>query len=381
VEVIPVANDPDGGAEVNPILLVRVILLALGMLSAVVHWLMPRFTRPDLYFAVTVAPGFRDSTEGRAILRLFRREIIEVSLPALALLGILALTPALPLAPSALLLQLGGYFAVYYRTRRRVLPHALGPTTIREAQIGRRNRRVPGGWVTAAGPFALLAASAGYLATHWQRIPAHLIMHWGADGQPDRWAERSPGTVFLPVVVATGILVAMTLLLYGIAHWLRPIHAGGLQGEHESRYRRTTSILLLVIEYWIAALFSWLGVRPLLSHSFQQPPTALAVVPALIAVASAAILLWLGQGGSRIPPERERESESTEPVGDRTEDRFWKLGVFYFNRGDPSVMVEKRFGIGYTVNFAHPVAWVIILLPLFAVVAVTTTIAVRHLAR
>ena len=32
----------------NPTLVVCVILLALGILSAAAHWLIPRFTRPDL---------------------------------------------------------------------------------------------------------------------------------------------------------------------------------------------------------------------------------------------------------------------------------------------------------------------------------------------
>lgn len=38
------------------------------------------------------------------------------------------------------------------------------------------------------------------------------------------------------------------------------------------------------------------------------------------------------------------------------EDRSCKLGVFYFNRDDSSVVVDKRFGIGYTMNFAQPLA-------------------------
>ena len=365
----------------NPTLVVRVILLALGTLSAVAHWLVPRFTRPDLYFAVTVTAAFRDSTEGRSILRRYRGELIGVSVPALSLLGTLALTSALPLAPVVLLLQLGAYFTVYYRARRCVLPHAISPTTVREAQVGKRSRRVPGGWVPAAGPFALLAACAGYLGTHWQRIPAHLVMHWSVPGQPERWAERSPGTVFFPLIMAAVILLAMTLLLYGIANWLRPIHAGGLESEHELRYRRTTSILLLALEYWIAVLFCWIGARPLLPNPFQQPPTILAMLPGLIAVAATAILMWLGQGGSRMSSVQQTESAATAPVGDRTEDRFWKLGVFYCNRDDSSVMVEKRFGIGYTVNFARPVAWVIIILPVLVLMAASTTIAVRHLLR
>jgi uncharacterized membrane protein len=115
--------------------------------------------------------------------------------------------------------------------------------------------------------------------------------------------------------------------------------------------------------------------------AFQRPPAIFAILPGLIAVSAAALLMWLGQGGSRISPVRQPGIDTAKPVGDRTEDRFWKLGVFYFNRNDPAVMVEKRFGVGYTVNFAHPVAWVIILLPALAVIAVTTTIAIRHMTR
>lgn len=365
----------------SPTLVVRVTLFALGTMSAIAHWFLPRLTRPDLYFAVTVSPEFRNSTEGRFILRRYRGEVIGVSVLTLALLAALALTPAFPLARLALLLQLGAYFGVFYRARRLVLPHAVAPTTIREAQVGKRDRRIPGGWVIAAGPFALLAASAIYLGMHWHQIPARLALHWDVHGQPVRWAARSLGTVFLPLFIAPVVLFVMTLLLYGIAHWLRPIYAGGIQGEHESRFRRTASTILLAVEYWIAVLFSWLAIRPLLPTSLQRLPAMVAMLPGLIAVGAIAVLMWLGQGGSRIASAQQSASDPPGQVGDRIEDRFWKLGVFYFNRSDPSVMVERRFGLGYTVNFAHPVAWVFILLPVLTVIGITTTIAVRHAMR
>jgi uncharacterized membrane protein len=38
----------------------------------------------------------------------------------------------------------------------------------------------------------------------------------------------------------------------------------------------------------------------------------------------------------------------------------WKAGVFYFNREDPALFVPKRFGIGYTINFANRWAWLVI---------------------
>jgi uncharacterized membrane protein len=33
--------------------------------------------------------------------------------------------------------------------------------------------------------------------------------------------------------------------------------------------------------------------------------------------------------------------------------------VFYLNPNDPALLVEKRFGVGYTLNFGHWAAWLI----------------------
>ena len=32
----------------------------------------------------------------------------------------------------------------------------------------------------------------------------------------------------------------------------------------------------------------------------------------------------------------------------------WKLGIFYFNKEDTRLFPPKRFGIGWTINFANP---------------------------
>lgn len=36
------------------------------------------------------------------------------------------------------------------------------------------------------------------------------------------------------------------------------------------------------------------------------------------------------------------------------DDHLWRWGIFYENRQDPRVWVEKRNGIGLTVNIGHP---------------------------
>ncbi len=54
-------------------------------------------------------------------------------------------------------------------------------------------------------------------------------------------------------------------------------------------------------------------------------------------------------------------------TGDRTPDECWKWGLIYYNPDDPALMVEKRFGIGWTINFAHRGAWICLALLIVAV--------------
>ena len=67
-----------------------------------------------------------------------------------------------------------------------------------------------------------------------------------------------------------------------------------------------------------------------------------------------------GQGGSRLRIKSERKNDgSEEKVEIRDDDKHWKLGMFYYNPDDPAFIVEKRFGIGWTNNWARPISWVI----------------------
>lgn len=51
---------------------------------------------------------------------------------------------------------------------------------------------------------------------------------------------------------------------------------------------------------------------------------------------------------------------------------FWHWGVFYNNPADAHIWVPKRFGIGYTLNYAHRASWTIS----FVFIAVTILIMV-----
>jgi len=67
------------------------------------------------------------------------------------------------------------------------------------------------------------------------------------------------------------------------------------------------------------------------------------------------IMKRIGQGGARL----EDGSVEAPLSGGLADDAHWLLGVMYVDRTDPSLMVESRWGIGYTFNFGNPIAVVL----------------------
>jgi Family of unknown function (DUF5808) len=309
---------------------------------------MPRLTRPDLYFAVTVLPGFPNEPDGKSILSRYRKELVLVSLVALivfvagiALLGI-------RFGPAGPVIQTAAGFIAFYRARSRVLPHAVQPTMIREAELQPHTRIIPGGWIATSGPFILLALCAGYLWIH----------------------GSTPARGFIYSLTMTVSLIGLTVLLYGLAHWVRPVYSGGPERARELQFRRTVAAVILGAEYYITIQSSWLLLVPPHQGLISLGLFPLALIFTLVVIL---VLARLGQGGSRLASAQKSSRVSDPPVGDRTADRYWKLGVFYFNPDDSAIFVEKRFGLGYSLNFARPTTWgimaLLLIAPLVAVLA------------
>ena len=94
----------------------------------------------------------------------------------------------------------------------------------------------------------------------------------------------------------------------------------------------------------------------------------------VLLVAALLILLWhplRSQTKERIPANR----NFTDPIF-RDDDRYWYGGVFYNNPDDPNILVPKRFGLGWTINFGNPKGrlFMIVMILLPMVIAVISII-------
>jgi uncharacterized membrane protein len=232
----------------------------------------------------------------------------------------------LPVAPLLVALLL------FYRCRSEARPFALPPSPVREAQLTDAGDRLDRCLLWFLPPFCLLGSVALYLRANWERIPARFAIHWDSNGHPNNWGYRSAGGVFGPLVFGALVVV-----------FIQAMAAFTYRGARRGTMRSTAFVAMTAVSYVIALVFSMAGLSPFWSPS---PWVVLGVVALFLAV----IGVIVARTYSRPEPEG--------APAESTPEQCWHAGDFYYNPDDPALFVEKRVGIGYTLNFGNRVSWV-----------------------
>jgi uncharacterized membrane protein len=290
---------------------------------------VPDISRPELLFAVRVPAGFRASPTGRRSIAMFR---ILVGLVVLACLCALLLSPARQMNALVSLstfstLAAGGIG--FYLQNRRLDPFRVDLARPREAELTNAPERLPWFAWLGAGPFAVIGAAAVFLYLNWDRLPARVPIHFGADGVPNRW------------VAPKGLY---GLLLFGaeVSAWLLVMALAGWFGSRRSRFRPVMLGGMVAAEYLAGLLFGLVAVQPLLG----VPIWTVVLAPMIILIP---LIFIIGK----------KAREASEPM-DPTPQECWKGDVIYFNPNDAVLFVEKHNGVGYTFNFANRWSWALL---------------------
>jgi hypothetical protein len=357
------------------------VLVVIG----VVAWLAPGFRR-GLFFSVAVQPWLRSTPDGSHILWWYR---MKVTLHTLIGFGLMVLpysvagtqVPWFVATLAGLGWQLDGCFFAYREARRQVLPHGIDPASVSEAEIA-SGTGLPGGWTLQAGPFAALAGAALYLRSRWAELPERFPIHWGFDGRPNGWANRNPAGVFGPLIIAAVVAAGMVLVA-GLRQ--RQARTAGYAHEPataERGFRRAMLWAMLASEYLLVLVSIWVSLLPLAAAAPGGTPGPPRIAPfvalILVFVVTVTIILARIGGRARLAAARDgvaKQPSGGSPLGRRSPESCWRAGVFYVNPDDPAIFVEKRFGIGYTLNFGRPLSWLILGLSILAPLAVAVWVA------
>jgi uncharacterized membrane protein len=334
------------------------LLTAVLLFQAVVFHATPEFARRGIFFGVTVTPDFLSTSKARHTLRRYRGVVWIATLVALVLIGFgLTRQATLPILIGVLGQSVVSIFA-WGNAHQRTRPFAAEVTGVRTAGLTVQPASIPGGILFAVGPLLLLAVAACYLQLNWEHIPDRFPVHWGLDGRPNRWATRSLAGVYGPLLIALFVDVVILFVSFQSVHRTRQVSLSGPAATSERRFKRTNSILQILIAYLVSVLIAGFATRPVWASQVQEMNTTMWVLvflPLLLMTPIILILLRMGQGGTRLVKDAKDAEEL--PLGDKMPDECWRWGVIYHNPNDPALLVEKRMGIGWTFNFANKWSW------------------------
>ena len=311
------------------------MLLPLVMVGVILQF-TPLLTRPGIFFGATVDVAFPQGSDGRRLLRSYRLQVALWTVIAMAvMLPLFPDHPAALIALPMLLLFVGATFSYWLKFREIHEHYGRSAPEVRHAELSTPEQQKTLSLWLCVPPFVWLAAVAFYLQSHWSAIPAQFPVHWGVDGQPNGWASRTFTGVFGPVLLAA--FLDAFFLLFTLA--LRRI-------TRNTTMRHVTITILLLLMYPISFAFGMVGLLPLVKFPMWLVPG--------VTLATAFILIYWSYRKISTPV-------SVDQVPEPQRDSYWKAGLFYYNPDDPAIFVSKRVGIGYTVNFANKLAWLVML--------------------
>lgn len=120
-------------------LLPKIVFTVILMLMSALFSIIPGLTRPDLFFAVTVAPDFRQTTGARRILRRFWMMVWTATLAGIAV----ELATGLTLV--SLLILSAGFLGALVSSHGRALAYAAAPNPVLEVNLVAPREGLPGG--------------------------------------------------------------------------------------------------------------------------------------------------------------------------------------------------------------------------------------------
>ncbi|QOS77421.1 DUF1648 domain-containing protein [Paenibacillus sp. JNUCC31] len=207
---------------------------------------------------------------------------------------------------------------------------------------------------------AIIVAIAIISILNYKSLPNIIPIKYDLQGNVTSSMPKTYLSVLAINLVQLGIIALLMLVNWSIKTSKQQLTtANSAQFAAKNiQFRRKWSLFTLITGLLITILFAFIQMNMFVPNLVLLTAISF-IIPAVIVLGAVWLSLTGRQGGGEIRNHQEdRERSKEQPVN---EDDYWKLGFIYFNPNDPSLTVEKRYGIGWTINFARPLSWVLFL--------------------
>lgn len=207
-------------------------------------------------------------------------------------------------------------------------------------------------------PGFLTLFTIGITFLFFDKIPEKIPMHTDFAGNV-RFDDKSIGNLLMLPGVQIFMVALFIFINFIIKHSKQQVSIENPETSKQRNilYRRRWSLYIIITSILMTLLFAFAQLTFIFPVLLPYTDIVSISIIVIILIGTFVLSALTGQGGSRI----KLKNELDDTVVDQDNDQFWKLGQFYFNKNDPSIFIEKRFGIGWTNNWAHPISWIFLI--------------------
>ena len=360
-------------------LILMVFLVAIIFLSGALLAATPWFMKKGECFAVTIPESAQADVRFLAFRKRYAAAVLAVTLICAVALGVVSnvvlgkmssaadaaslntILVAAIVAAATIPLIASFALMLHYRKKVKAIKREEGwraETDEAVALIGFEEASVPPSlaWNVVYVPIVLITLALGLAL--YPSTPDLVPTHIDFAGNVNQWTPKGPALIAFPLLVE--VFMAACFIF---SHWMtirskkdvdpaRPAISAYAYGA----FARAECILLLVSGSVLTAVLGIVMILMMTEFLSMLVTMVLIIVATLVFVgATIAFSVVYGQSGSRLV---KRLEENGAIIADN--DEHWKAGIFYWNKDDASLILPKRFGVGWTMNWARPVAWLIV---------------------
>jgi uncharacterized membrane protein len=362
-------------------------IISIIVLVFLIQILTPKLTRKEIYFGVRISKNEMKNEKYEKIYKQYVMNNIIVSIPYIIIVFLLSYYFSDSLKKLNALLIIAYLilsFFVYSIANKKVkkiksenksnLKKPKKSVVVIDTDFTKeksKNMLASPWWFLI--PLFIIAINVYIGCKVYSRLPELVPTHWNAAGVVDAWTRRSYKVVFqMPAVQL--FMTAIMFFSYKIIGWSKQqINASKPKESKERnkifRYRWSLYMIIMCIVMTVFFTFGNLSMLQVINMSSKSTMIFIFTITLLMIFSSVFMAAKTGQGGSRINIEN-KDVENLK-VQDRDDDKYWKLAnSIYVNKDDPAIFVEKRFGIGWTMNFGRTKSLIIVIVFIILVIAV-----------
>ena len=332
------------------------------LISLVLQVITLNLTRKNIYLGVRIPEEGREHKELKTLGNGFVKANFVIGLPLVIFLTFLIY------AFHNIMVYLGSIFAFlliiffiyyYYNNKVKILKEKNKWLNTKKQEIiidtnfskEKTSKVLPSPWWFII-PIILIIVNIIINFNYYPFLPDRVPTHWGANGQINGYQNKAPILIFEMPLICLFLTVVMFISFKSIG-WAKQELSGTNPEESKERnriFRRTWSIFIIIGTIALNLLMTLGNLQIMQVSNLNNKASMIFVLGfSIVFIASSVFLsVKVGQGGSKLKFD---SIEKRSSICNRDDDKYWLLGnTIFYNPDDPAVFVEKRFGIGWTVN-------------------------------